>query len=123
MQDCLIELNLDEVPTIAGTGVTVAIVLERLSLDDTIETICSDHHLTREQVHAALSYAERNLFQSKHYEALDSLLKEVESDDEIDYALLAANAGYFSADSCPLHLLHRYRKRARHVSHKNGDVQ
>ena len=108
MQKCLIELNRSDEPVIKGTDVTVASVLERLSSDDNIETICSDQHLTREQVHAALSYAEINLPQPGHSKAPGSMLSAAmpNSDDRLDYTLLAENAGYFSTDAGSLHLLH-----------------
>jgi uncharacterized protein (DUF433 family) len=118
MQNCLIELNMRDEPVITGTGVTVACVLESLSSDDSIEKICSEHHLSKEQVHAALSYAEMTLPHSKHYKTLDLMLKVAVPDDGLDYSLLAENAGYFNIDSCPLHLLYKYGKRARHNSHK-----
>lgn len=116
MQNGLIILNLSDEPTITGTDVTVACILEGLSSDDSIEKICSEHHLTKEQVHAALSYAEMNLPHSKHYQALDSMLKRAVPEDDLDYGLLAENAGYFGGEACSLQLLHRYRKRIRHKS-------
>src|SRR3954449_11371004 len=112
IHNSLIVLNFSDEPVITGTGVTVARILERLSSDDTIDKICCDYHLTKEQVHAALSYAEMNLAHSEHYKAFDKLLSHAASNDDLDYSMLADNAGYFSADTCSLHLLHRYRKRA-----------
>jgi len=95
MQTCLIELNSGDEPVISGTCVTVATILERLCSDDSVEKICSDHHITKEQVHAALSYAEMNLPRSKHFMALDSTLGDIRSGEGLDYSLLAENAGYF----------------------------
>jgi uncharacterized protein (DUF433 family) len=125
MQTCLIELNSGDEPVISGTGVTVAAILERLCSDDSVEKICSDHHLTKEQVHAALSYAEMILPRSKHFMALDSTRDytltngteeqrgartwfraregtaqetssgDIRSGEGLDYSLLAENAGYF----------------------------
>lgn len=120
MQDCTIVSNSTDTPVITGTDITVAYILESLCLDESIDTICRDHHLTREQVHAALSYAERNLSQSKHYKTLDSILEGRTYDGGLDYSLLAENAGYFSPDACPLHLLHGYRTRTRHNLRKGA---
>jgi hypothetical protein len=123
MQHCLISLNLRDEPTITGTGVTVACILEELALGESIEEICTTHHISNEQVHAALSYAEMNLPQHK----LDRFLytfSNVNStpDDEMDYGLLAENAGYFSTDTCSLRLLYKYRRRARqHPAHSASD--
>lgn len=121
IHNSLIVLNFREEPVITGTDVTVARILERLSSDDTIDKICNDYRLTKEQVHAALSYAEMHLVQSEQYKVLDSLLNgAAPDDDELDYSLLTENAGYFSADTCSLHLLHKYRKRAKR-SHMSAE--
>lgn len=111
MQYCLIDLNMEDEPVISGTGVTVAHVLEKLSEDTTIEQICTDNQLSREQVHAALSFAEMNLPHSKEYRALDLALRNAAPDDELDYILLAENAGSFSANRCGLHLIYRYKRK------------
>lgn len=45
-------------PVIAGTRITVELVLERLGAGSTIEQLLQDYpHLTREGIQAALSYA------------------------------------------------------------------
>jgi hypothetical protein len=116
MQHCLINLNLRDEPAITGTDVTVACILEELALGDSIEQICDKHRISKEHVHAALSYAEMNLPQHK----LDRFLYSISSDhtapddddDDMDYSLLAENAGYFGRDTCSLHILYKYRKQA-----------
>jgi uncharacterized protein (DUF433 family) len=113
MQNYLIELNSRDEPTIKSTEVTVAHILERLDSGDSIEKICIEDNLTREQVHAALSYAEMTLPQHKLNQALYPTLKDAGSEDELDYSLLTENAGYFSPHSCSLRLLHAYRKKAK----------
>lgn len=120
MHNWPIEVNLKDEPIIAGTDITVACILEELCSDDSIDKICNEHHLTREQVHAALSYAEMNLPQSNHLKALDSMLNDATPDDGLDYSLLAGNAGYISANSCSLRLLHSYRKRIKHIHTRGG---
>jgi uncharacterized protein (DUF433 family) len=110
MQNSVIMSELRDEPLITGTDVTVACILENLSSGDSIDKICGEHDLTREQVHAALSFAEMNLPHTNHYKALDSMLKDAAPGDELDYSLLSDNAGYFGPDTCSLHLLHRYRK-------------
>jgi uncharacterized protein (DUF433 family) len=90
MKNGLIMLNWRGQPTIACTNVTVACVLERFSHDDSIEKICSDYGLTKEQVHAALTYAETHLPQHIQGELLYPIWKEGSPEDELDYALLTA---------------------------------
>jgi hypothetical protein len=41
------------------------------------------------------------------------MLKDGVPNDDLDYSLLAENAGYFGSDICSLRLLHRYRRRAK----------
>ncbi len=49
-------------PVIAGTRITVELILEKLAAGETVEQILEAHpRLTREAVSAALSYAVRNL--------------------------------------------------------------
>ena len=49
-------------PVIAGTRITVELILERLAAGETIEQILDAHpRLTREGISAALMYAVRNL--------------------------------------------------------------
>jgi len=90
MNNALITLNLKGQPAIAGTGVTVACILERFTQDDNIETICGDYDLSKEQVHAALSYAETSLPQHIFGELLYPIWKDTSADDELDYSLLTA---------------------------------
>ncbi len=44
-------------PVIAGTRLPVAIILGQLAAGVTIEELCSEYDLTRDQVLAALGYA------------------------------------------------------------------
>ena len=44
-------------PVIAGTRLPVAMVLGQLAEGISEEEICTEHDLTREQIHAALRYA------------------------------------------------------------------
>lgn len=49
-------------PVIAGTRITIELILEKLSAGETIEQILDAHpRLTRESVLAALAYAAQNL--------------------------------------------------------------
>ncbi len=49
-------------PVIAGTRITVELILEKLAAGETVEQILDAHpRLTREAVSAALLYAIRNL--------------------------------------------------------------
>jgi uncharacterized protein (DUF433 family) len=49
-------------PIIAGTRITVELILEKLAAGESIEQILDAHpRLTRQAVSAALSYAVRNL--------------------------------------------------------------
>ena len=49
-------------PVIAGTRITVELILEKLAAGETVEQILDAHpRLTREAVSAALRYAVRNL--------------------------------------------------------------
>jgi uncharacterized protein (DUF433 family) len=49
-------------PVIAGTRITVELLLEKLSAGETIEQILEAHpRLTRESILAALAYAAQNL--------------------------------------------------------------
>jgi uncharacterized protein (DUF433 family) len=90
MKNTIIEVGWRGQPVIAGTDVTVACILERFSQDDSIEKICSDYRLTKDQVHAALSYAETNLPQHILGELLYPIWNEGSADDELDYSLLTA---------------------------------
>lgn len=45
-------------PVIKGTRITVEQILEKLSVVDSIDELIQSHpHITKEQVHAALSFA------------------------------------------------------------------
>ena len=45
-------------PTLAGTRITVELVLDKLAADQTIDDILADYpHLTREQILNAIAYA------------------------------------------------------------------
>lgn len=44
-------------PTIAGTQVPVAVILDALAAGDTLETVCDGYGVTPEQVRAAVGYA------------------------------------------------------------------
>lgn len=49
-------------PVIAGTRITVELVLEKLAAGETVEQILDAHpRLTKESILAALTYAARNL--------------------------------------------------------------
>ena len=49
-------------PVIAGTRITVELILEKLAAGETIEQLLEEHpRLTREAVHAALAFAARAL--------------------------------------------------------------
>lgn len=49
-------------PVVAGTRITVELILEKLAAGETVEQILDAHpRLTREAVSAALRYAVRNL--------------------------------------------------------------
>ena len=49
-------------PVVAGTRITVELILEKLAAGETVEQILDAHpRLTREAVSAALMYAVRNL--------------------------------------------------------------
>ena len=53
-------------PVVAGTRVTVELILEKLSEGETIEQILEAHpRLTREGVLAALNFAQRNAKQNR----------------------------------------------------------
>jgi uncharacterized protein (DUF433 family) len=117
MHNGLIEFNWRDEPAISGTSVTVAHILEQLMLGENIDTICSEHSLTRDQVHAALSYAELSLLHPQLDQVYCRIPKsELTLHDELDYSLLADNAGYFNSDACSLHLLRRYKRRAKHTA-------
>lgn len=129
MQNSLIELNLNDQPAITGTDVTVVGLLEELDLGESIEHICCEHQLTKEQVHAALSYAEMNLLRPRLARVPYTLPASANDDtfgenidDELDYLLLAENAGYFSTDACSFHLLHRFKKRVKPQYASAGQV-
>jgi uncharacterized protein DUF433 len=111
MQKYAIELNSQNEPTISGSGVTVAHILERLDSGDSIEKICIEDGLAREQVHAALSYAETILPKHKMDEGPYPAPSYAAPEDDLDYRMLIDNAGYFSPASCSLHLVHAFRKR------------
>jgi uncharacterized protein (DUF433 family) len=98
MQNCLIALNELDEPAITGTDVTVASILEELGIGDSIDKICTDRHLDREDVLAALSYAEMSLPHSKHSETTAFIPAEaapLAGAGDLDYSLLIENAGYF----------------------------
>lgn len=49
-------------PVIAGTRITVELILEKLAAGETIEQLLEAHpRLTRESIHAALAFAARSL--------------------------------------------------------------
>ena len=49
-------------PVVAGTRITVELILEKLAAGETVEQILDEHpRLTRDGVSAALLYAVRNL--------------------------------------------------------------
>lgn len=49
-------------PVVAGTRITVELILEKLAAGETVEQILDAHpRLTRESISAALLYAVRNL--------------------------------------------------------------
>ena len=49
-------------PVIAGTRITVELILEKLAAGETIEQLLEEHpRLTREAIHAALAFAARAL--------------------------------------------------------------
>jgi uncharacterized protein (DUF433 family) len=49
-------------PVIAGTRITVELILEKLAAGETVEQILEAHpRLTRESISAALTYAAENL--------------------------------------------------------------
>ncbi len=48
-------------PVIAGTRVTVAVVVEELAAGTTVEDVCRQYDLAAEDVRAALAYAARLL--------------------------------------------------------------
>jgi len=49
-------------PVVAGTRITVELILEKLSAGETIEQILQAHpRLTREAIHAALAFAKEAL--------------------------------------------------------------
>lgn len=49
-------------PVIAGTRITVELILEKLAAGETVEQVIESHpRLTKETVLAALDYAARNL--------------------------------------------------------------
>ena len=49
-------------PVIKGTRITVEQILEKLSVVDSIDEVIQSHpHLTKEQVHAALSFAAESI--------------------------------------------------------------
>ena len=49
-------------PVIAGTRITVELILEKLSAGETVDQILEAHpRLTRESISAALAYAAQNL--------------------------------------------------------------
>ncbi len=65
MKQDLVESNPDVMmgkPVIAGTRITVELILEKLAAGETIEQILDAHpRLTKEGVIAALHYAAKNL--------------------------------------------------------------
>ncbi|HEV8159433.1 MAG TPA: DUF433 domain-containing protein [Pyrinomonadaceae bacterium] len=65
MEMDLIKTNPDVMmgkPVIAGTRITVELILEKLAAGETVEQILDAHpRLTRETISAALLYAVRNL--------------------------------------------------------------
>lgn len=49
-------------PVIKGTRITVELILEKLSLGETVENIQEAHpHISKEQIHAALAFAAQSL--------------------------------------------------------------
>ena len=54
-------------PTIAGTRISVELILEKLGAGDTVEELMSDYRLTREQVLAAVRFAAGSLRQDAVY--------------------------------------------------------
>jgi len=55
-------------PIIKGTRITVEQILEDLSVSNSIDEVISAHpHLTKEQVHAALSFAAQSIKGDKVY--------------------------------------------------------
>lgn len=49
-------------PVIKGTRITVELILEKLSLGETVENIQEAHpHISKEQIHAALAFAALSL--------------------------------------------------------------
>jgi len=49
-------------PVIAGTRITVELILEKLAVGETVEQICDEHpRLTKEGVYAALAFASEAL--------------------------------------------------------------
>jgi uncharacterized protein (DUF433 family) len=65
MEKHLIEINPDVMmgkPVIAGTRITVELILEKLAAGETVEQILDAHpRLTRDAISAALLYAVQNL--------------------------------------------------------------
>jgi uncharacterized protein (DUF433 family) len=90
MQNTLIVFDEKDEPVIEGTGISVAAILEGLDAGDTVEDISNNYDLTRQQIHAALQYAERSLPHSQMDEMLHVIAEEAEEEDELDYSLLSS---------------------------------
>jgi uncharacterized protein (DUF433 family) len=54
-------------PALAGTRISVELILEKLGAGDTVEELMSDYRLTREQVLAAVRFAAGSLRQDAVY--------------------------------------------------------
>ncbi|GIK20737.1 MAG: DUF433 domain-containing protein [Ignavibacteriota bacterium] len=60
-------------PVVAGTRITVELILEKLSAGETIEQIIKSHpHLTKEGIQAALNFAAKALKADVIYPIADS---------------------------------------------------
>ena len=49
-------------PRIANTRISVGLILEQLSLGDTIDNLLEEYDLTREQILAALAFASERMY-------------------------------------------------------------
>jgi len=65
-------------PTIAGTRITVELVLDKLAADQTIDDILADYpHLSREQILNAIAYAAQLVHAQRQDEEHAGALSEV----------------------------------------------
>lgn len=96
-------------PVIKGTRITVELILEKLAIGDSFETILSDYpHLSRDEVASAVRFALKTVRHDfpphtenkRIFEAVNEAYKDTISSDETEQLRLIKNRSVEILDDC-----------------------